>query len=217
MRSDTELQREVSNELRWDPSVRDEEIAVAVRDGVVTLGGAVDSFAVKLAALKAAERVSGVRAVADELDVQLPGGSQRSDTQLAHQVVNALRWDVLVPDDRIKARVEQGWVTLEGEVDWEFERRAARRAVQNLTGLRGVTNLVILRQRASTLDVSQRIKDALRRQAELDARMIEVETTGSAVTLHGTVHSWAERRQAEQAAWSAPGVTRVDDRLVVHG
>ena len=217
MRTDLELQREVTNELRWDPRVRDDEIAVAVRDGVVTLGGTVGSFAVKLAALKAAERVGGVHAVADDLDVKLPGSSQRSDTELAHQVVNALRWDVLVPDDRIKARVEHGWVTLEGEVEWEFERRAARRAVQNLTGVRGVTNLVSLRARASTLDVSQRIKDALRRQAELDARMIEVEAADGAVTLHGTVHSWAERRQAEQAAWSAPGVTRVDDRLVVHG
>lgn len=217
MRTDMELQREVTTELRWDPSVRDEEVAVAVRDGVVTLGGTVDSFAVKLAALKAAERVGGVHAVADELDVRLPGPSQRSDTELAHQVVSALRWDVLVPDDRIKARLEQGWVTLEGEVEWEFERRAARRAVQNITGLRGVTNLVTLKQRASALDVSQRIKDALRRQAELDARMIEVEAADGAVTLHGTVHSWAERRQAEQAAWSAPGVTRVDDRLVVHG
>ena len=217
MRTDLELQREVTNELRWDPRVRDDEIAVAARDGVVTLGGTVGSFAVKLAALKAAERVGGVHAVADDLDVKLPGSSQRSDTELAHQVVNALRWDVLVPDDRIKARVEQGWVTLEGEVEWEFERRAARRAVQNLTGVRGVTNLVALRARASTLDVSQRIKDALRRQAELDARKIEVEATDGAVTLRGTVHSWAERHQAEQAAWSAPGVTRVDDRLVVHG
>ena len=217
MRSDMDLQRQVTNELRWDPSVRDAEIAVAVRDNVVTLGGTVDSFAVKVAALKAAERVSGVQAVADELAVKLPGAAQRSDTELAHQVVSVLRWDVLVPEDRVKARVERGWVTLEGEVEWDFQRRSARRAVQNLTGVLGVTNLITLKPRASTLDVSQRIKDALRRQAELDARMIEVEATGSAVTLHGTVHSWAERRQAEQAAWSAPGVTKVDDRLVVHG
>ena len=217
MRMDMELQRQVSNELRWDPSVRDEEIAVAVRDGVVTLGGTVDSFATKLAALKAAERVSGVQAVADEIAVKLPGAAQRSDTELAHQIVSTLRWDVFVPEDRVRARVEHGWVTLEGEVEWEFQRRMARRAVQNLTGVLGVTNLVTLKPRASSLDVSQRIEDALRRQAELDARMIEVEATGSAVTLHGTVHSWAERRQAEQAAWSAPGVTKVDDRLVVHG
>jgi osmotically-inducible protein OsmY len=212
-----ELQRDVTNELRWDPSVRDEEIAVAAREGVVTLGGTVDSYAVKVAALRAAERVGGVRAVADDLAVKLPGTSRRSDTELAHQVVSVLRWHVLVPEDRVKARVEQGWVTLEGEVEWEFQRRMARRAVENLTGVLGVTNLVALEPRASALDVSRRIKDALRRRAELDARMIEVEATGGAVTLHGTVQSWAERRQAEQAAWSTPGVTRVDDRLVVHG
>ena len=217
MRTDMELQRDVTNELRWDPSVRDEEIAVAAREGVVTLGGTVDSYAVKVAALRAAERVGGVRAVADDLAVKLPGTSRRSDTELAHQVVSVLRWHVLVPEDRVKARVEQGWVTLEGEVEWEFQRRMARRAVENLTGVLGVTNLVALEPRASALDVSRRIKDALRRRAELDARMIEVEATGGAVTLHGTVQSWAERRQAEQAAWSTPGVTRVDDRLVVHG
>ena len=217
MRTDMELQRDVTNELRWDPSVRDEEIAVAAREGVVTLGGTVDSYAVKVAALRAAERVGGVRAVADDLAVKLPATSRRSDTELAHQVVSVLRWHVLVPEDRVKARVEQGWVTLEGEVEWEFQRRMARRAVENLTGVLGVTNLVALEPRASALDVSRRIKDALRRRAELDARMIEVEATGGAVTLHGTVQSWAERRQAEQAAWSTPGVTRVDDRLVVHG
>lgn len=217
MRTDTDLQHDVTGELQWDPSVREQEIAVAVRDGVVTLGGTVDSYASKLAALRAAERVAGVQAVADELEVKLPGASERSDTELAHQVVNALRWDVLVPENRVRARVEHGWVTLEGEVEWEYQRRAARRAVQNLTGVRGVTNLVALKSQASTLDVSQRIRDALRRQAEADAAMIEVEAHDGAVTLRGTVHSWAERRQAEQAAWGAPGVTRVDDRLVVHG
>ncbi|MGZ8468345.1 MAG: BON domain-containing protein, partial [Gemmatirosa sp.] len=134
---------------------------------------------------------------------------------LAHRVVSALQWDVIVPDDRIKARVEHGWVTLEGEVDWEFQRRTARRAIQNLTGVRGVTNLVALRKQASPLDVSQRIKDALRRQAELDATAIHVDAKDGTVTLRGSVHSWAELRKVEQAAWSAPGVTRVEDQLVL--
>ncbi|MGZ8376081.1 MAG: BON domain-containing protein [Gemmatirosa sp.] len=215
MRTDLELQQDVTNELRWDPSVLDEEIAVGARDGVVTLGGTVDSFAAKWAAVRAAERVTGVRAVADDVEVKLPGGSQRSDTELAHRVVSALQWDVIVPDDRIKARVEHGWVTLEGEVDWEFQRRTARRAIQNLTGVRGVTNLVALRKQASPLDVSQRIKDALRRQAELDATAIHVDAKDGTVTLRGSVHSWAELRKVEQAAWSAPGVTRVEDQLVL--
>ena len=149
MRTDAELQQEVMGELRRDPSVRDAEIAVAARGGVVTLGGTVDSFAARLAAVRAVERVPGVQAVADDLDVKLPGGSRRSDTELAHQVVSALRWDVLVPEDRVRARVEHGWVTLDGEVEWEYQRRMARRAIENLTGVLGVTNLVTLRPRAA--------------------------------------------------------------------
>jgi osmotically-inducible protein OsmY len=215
MKTDNDLQRDVANELRWEPSVHGEEIAVAVRDGVVTLAGAVSSYARRYAATRAAERVAGVRAVADEIEVRLPGTSQRTDTELAHQVANALRWHVQVPEEQVKARVEHGWVTLEGEVEWEYQRRAAYRAVRDLTGIRGVSNLVTLKPRLSGFDVSQRIKEALRRQAELDATMIDVETTGGTVTLRGSVHSWTERRQAENAAWAAPGVSRVDDRLVV--
>lgn len=216
MRSDMDVQREVMNELKWDPVTKNAEVAVSVRDGVVVLAGAVDSFAVKYAAPRAAERVGGVRGIADELEVRLASEHRRSDTDLAHQVVNALRWDVLVPDERIKARVENGWVWLEGEVEWAYQRDAAYRAVRNLTGVRGVSNLVAIKTHVSTFDVSARIKDALRRHAELDARQIEVEAKEGTVTLRGTVHSWAERREAEHAAWGAPGVTRVDDRLVVH-
>ena len=215
MRNDTELQRDVTHELRWDPSVRDEEIAVAVKDGVVTLGGTVDSYAAKYRAARAAERVGGVKAVADDLEVKLPGASQRSDTELAHQVVQALAWHIHVPEDRVKARVTNGWVTLDGEVEWDYQRKAAFRAVRDLTGVRGVSNGIVLKPKASSLDVSARIKEALRRQAELDAARIEVEAHDGTVTLRGAVHSWAERRQAENAAWAAPGVTRVEDRIAV--
>ena len=215
MKPDLDLQRDVATELRWDPTLHGDEVAVAVRDGVVTLGGTVASYARKYAAMRAAERVRGVRAVADELEVKLPNSHERTDTELAHQVANALRWSSSVPDDRIKARVDRAWVTLEGEVEWEFQRRAAYRAVRDLTGLRGVSNLITLTVKASSFDVSQRIKDALRRQAELDAAKIEVETADGTVTLRGSVHTWAERRQAENAAWGAPGVTRVEDRLLV--
>ena len=215
MRSDTDLQRDVTSELRWDPSVRDEEVAVAVKDGVVTLGGSVDSYAAKYRAVRAAERVGGVKAVADEITVTLPSATQRSDTDLAHQVAQALEWHIQVPDERIKARVAHGWVTLDGEVEWEYQRQAAQRAARDLVGVRGLTNQITLKPKASPFDVSQRIKDALRRQAELDAGKIEVDVANGAVTLRGNVRSWAERREAEHAAWSAPGVIRVDDRLAV--
>lgn len=215
MRTDEELQQDVLDELRWDPVTRTEEIAVVVRDGVVTLGGSVGSYAKRLAAERAAERVSGVHVVADDLVVSLPGTLRRSDTEIAHQVRDALRWDVLVPHDAIKARVQDGWVTLEGQVEWDFERRAATAAVRNLTGVRGVTPLITLRVRVSPHDVSERIRDALARRAQLDAHRIDVEASDGTVVLRGTVPSRAARREAEQAAWNAAGVTRVDARLGV--
>lgn len=216
MRSDMDIQRDVANELKWDPSVHEEEIAVAVRDGVVTLGGTVDSYAAKYRAVRAVERVNGVRGVADEVEVQLPSESHRSDTDIAHQAVNALRWNALVPDGKVKVRVEHGWVTLEGGVEWEYQRLAAKSAVKYLVGVRGVSNLVTLEPRLSQLDVSQRIKEALRRRAEVDAGKIEIDAKDGVVTLRGSVHSWTERRDAEFAAWAAPGVSRVEDQLVVH-
>ena len=215
MRNDMGLQRDVTHELKWDPVTRDAEIAVAVRDGVVTLGGTVDSYAKKFTAERLAEHVSGIRVVADELTVVPPDAQGRSDTELAHHVLEALRWDVLVPDERIKARVDDGWVTLEGEVEWDFQRRAAGRAVRNLTGVRGLSRRVTLAPRVSSGDVSGHIEEALRRHAQLEARNIEVEARGGTVVLRGTVRSWAERRDAERAAWAATGVTRVDDQLVV--
>ena len=216
MRTDMELQRDVTNELKWDPRVRQEEIAVAAKDGVVTLGGTIDSYPAKYAAAHAAERVKGVRGVANEIEVKLPSTHERSDTELAHAAVEALQWDVLVPD-AVKARVTNGWLTLEGQVEWEFQRRAAERATTNLKGIRGISNLIAIRAHASPTDVSDRIKEALRRHAELDAREIQVEAHGGTVTLRGTVHSWSERRDAENAAWAAKGVSRVQDELVVQG
>jgi osmotically-inducible protein OsmY len=181
---------------------------------VVTLAGTVDSYPAKFAATRAAERVKGVRGVANDIVVMLPKSLELSDTEIAHMAVGALRWDVEVPES-VKVSVANGWLTLEGEVEWEFQRRAAARATANLRGLRGLSNLIVIRPRASQLDVSQRIKEALRRHAELDARHIEVVTHEGTVTLRGTVNSSAERRDAESAAWAAHGVTRVDDQLVV--
>jgi osmotically-inducible protein OsmY len=206
MKSNSELQQDVIDELRWDPSTRDCEIGVAARDGVVTLSGEVSSYAQKLAAEAAAERVAGVRALAEDL----------SDTDLAHACLNALKWDVDVPDDRLQLKVENGWVTVEGTVSTHFQRQAAERAVRYLTGVKGIINHAVVKPAGvSTTEVGRKIKAALHRSAELDASRIQVETHDGRVTLKGTVRSWAERTDAERAAWSAPGVTAIDDQIVV--
>ena len=154
MKTDSQLQRDVIDELKWDPRVREAEIGVAAKDGVVTLTGFVDSYAQRTCAERAVERVGGVRVIAEELKVRLPGAFQRTDTDVAHAVANAMRWDIEVPDERIKARVENGWVWLDGDVDWQYQRQAAERAVRYLTGVKGVTNAVRLTPRASTYDVT---------------------------------------------------------------
>lgn len=215
MISDMQLIERVRQELKWDPSVREDEIAVAAKDGVVTLGGSVDSLAAKLGAVAAAERVGGVTAVADDLVVIVPATNVRSDSDIAHAVALALRWNVQVPDQQIKARVENGWVTLDGSVTWEFQRRAAVRSVRDLTGVRGVRNLVTIKSSASPQDVQRRIQEALRRQAELEAASIDVNVADGRVVLRGQVHSSVARRAAENAAWAAPGVGQVDDYLVL--
>ena len=215
MKTDSQRQRDVFEELRWDPRIREAEIGIAVKDGVVTLSGFVDSYAQRNAAERAVERINGVKAVAEELQVRIPGSLHRSDTDIAHHAVAALEWDVEVPDDKIRVKVDNGRITLEGEADWQYQRLAAERAVRYLTGVKGVTNQIRIAPRVSSYDVSQRIKDALRRSAESDAQKIEVEAKDGRVTLRGSVHSWADRAEAERAAWGAQGVTEVDDRITV--
>jgi osmotically-inducible protein OsmY len=215
MKNDTALQKDVIDELRWDPSVRQKEIGVAAKDGVVTITGSVESFAERWAVERAVERVAGVRVVANEMEVKLPSSLARSDSDIAHQMRQAFKWNVQVPDELITAEVTKGWVTLEGEVGWNFEREAAAQAVRNLAGVRGVTNLIRVKSSISGYDVNVKIKDALRRRADRDAANIQVQASGDTVTLKGTVSSFAERRAAEGAAWSAPGVREVKDELIV--
>ena len=215
MRTDNELRTDVLAELGWDASLRGEDIATAVKDGVVTLAGSVDTYAHRYAAGRAIERVNGVKAIVNDLTVKLPGPLERSDAEIAHAALNALRWHTQVPEERIQVKVANGWLTLEGEVDQYYQKEAAEDAVQYLTGVKGVSNVITLRAMPTPADIKQRIRSSIKRQAELDAEQVTVETSGSRVTLRGTVRSVAERRDAERAVWNSPGVTTVDNELKV--
>jgi len=215
MRTDTEIQRDIEDELRWDPSLGNDDIAVTVRDGVVTLAGFVKSYLDKWQAERAASKVRGVKAIANDLNVKLPSSSERPDPDVARAALDALKWNIAVPHDRIKVKVDKGWVTLEGNVDWNFEREAAERSVRSLTGVKGVTNLIAVRAQPAPRDVKEKIKKALERGAQFDADRITVEVDGNKAILKGTVRSYAERRDAERAALNAPGITEVDNRLTV--
>jgi osmotically-inducible protein OsmY len=213
MKSDAQLKNDVEAELEWDPSINATEVGVAVKDGVVTLSGHLDTFMEKYQVEKVVQRVAGVRAVAVELDVKLTAGSARSDSEIAHAVETAFNWHSSVPANRIQVKVEKGWVTLAGEVDWEYQRVAAAHLVQPLVGVVGVHNNIALKRRATPDNIEKRIRDALTRQAEREARGIEVQVKDSTVVLRGSVHSLAERVAAQGAAWSAPGILRVDNEL----
>ncbi len=216
VRSDEEIQRDVLEELKWDSHVQPNEIGVAVKDGIVTLTGWVDSYLKKISAEEAAWRVPGVKAVVNDIEVRLPSSAERTDEDLAKAVVNALRWDAAVPADRIEVTVSKGWVTLKGEVDYGFQKREAERVVQRIAGVKGVTNLILVKpQLLSPADLKQQIEKALLRDAETDARRITVEVQGSKVILYGTVRSYAEKKEAEDVAWSTPGVTDVENHIVV--
>lgn len=212
---DADIQRNVLEELKWEPRVQPNEIGVIVKDGVVTLTGYVDSYAKKIAAEQAALRVHGVKAVANDIQVRLPGSSERTDTDLARMSKEALQWNVLVPSDRIKVTVSSGWMTLEGEVDYAFQKQEAERAVRNLTGVRGVTNLITVKPRVSPTTIKEDIERALVRNAELDAKNIQVDVEGSKVILRGRVSSYAEKKAAEQTAWAQPGVSQVENLIIV--
>ena len=214
-RTDDEIQRDIIAELKYDPTFERDDIAVSVRDGVVTLAGYTKSYMDKWQAERVVSRIKGVRAVANDLEVKLPTGSERPDPEIARAAIDALKWNVSVPADRIKVKVEKGWVTLEGDVDWYFQKEAAERAVRSLTGVRGVTNLIAVAARPAAQDVKQKIKEALKRGAEIDADHITVDVEGNKAILKGTVRSYAEWRDAARAAAKAPGISQVENKLVV--
>jgi osmotically-inducible protein OsmY len=214
-RSDEDIQRDVMAELEWEPRVVPNEIGVAVKDGVVTLTGWVDTYQKRWAAEEAAHRVRGVRAVANDIEIRLPSMAERTDADIAAAAARALEWDAFVPVDKLDVTVSKGWVTLRGEVEWQYQKEDAERVVRRLSGVRGVTNLIQVKPRLRPSELKQKIEKALVRSAELDAKQITVEVQGSKVILKGTVRSWAEREEAEREAWAAPGVTAVENRIAI--
>lgn len=212
MKTDLQLKKDVEAELNWDPAVNAAAIGVSAKNGVVTLTGHIETYAEKLAAEKALRRVSGVKAIAVELDVKLSFNHQRSDSDIAETAKNALRWNTLV-DDKVQATVEKGWITLRGEVEWDYQRRSAEAAVRALTGVVGVSNQITLKPRVSPTNVKAQITDAFKRQVDREVERMEVKVSGATVTLSGTVNSWHERDAAQGAAWSAPGVNSVINEL----
>jgi osmotically-inducible protein OsmY len=217
MRSDSDIKRDVEQELSWDPDIDPTDIAVAVKNGVVTLTGYVRSYAHKFAAERAAKRVVGVVGVANDLEVRLPQVDEKPDPEIARDVVANLKMWLPNSWEHIKAIVKDRWVTLEGEVEWNYQREYAERAVRWIKGVKGVSNLIRLHPRVapSPTEIKQKIEEAFRRSALIDANRVTVETSGGEVVLRGNVRSWAEREEAERAAWLAPGVIRVDNRIVV--
>lgn len=214
--NDTALRQDVIDEIDFEPSVNAAHIGVAVDDGVVTLSGHVSSYAEKMAAEQAAKRVKGVRAIAQEIEVRYPNDLKTADDEIAKRALNILRWSAVVPKDAVQIRVQDGWVTLSGQLDWQFQRTAAESDVRKLSGVAGVFNNITIKAHVQTGDVKRKIEDALRRSSEVEAQGIHVSLLGDGkVALDGKVHDWQERDAVSRAAWSAPGVTSVEDRLSI--
>lgn len=215
MRLDIDIKRDVEEELRSNPDIDPTDIAVAVKNGVVTLSGYVRSYSQKLEAERTAKRVAGVAGVANDIEVRLPIFNQRPDPEIAREAVATIQNELPYSSDHIRVLVKDGWVTLEGWVEWNYQRQRAQDAVRRVRGVKGVSNLIQLQPRVPPVEIKRKIEAEFRRSTEVDASRITVETDGGAVILKGTVQSWAEREEAERAAWAAPGVVSVDNQLIV--
>ncbi|MGN6567508.1 MAG: BON domain-containing protein [Flavipsychrobacter sp.] len=215
MKNDQQLQQDVMNELKWDPILNASEIGVSVKHGVVTLSGYVNSYSKKIAAENAAKRVKGVSAVAEDIEVRLGLDNERNDTQIAEAALDALKWNSNVPDENIQIKVENGWITMEGEAEWQYQKDAAANAVRDITGVRGISNLIMLTPKIDATVIEKNIRRALQRSADIEANNIDIKTIGNKVILKGKARSWAERNEIERATWSSPGVTEIEDELLI--
>jgi len=215
MKSDVQIQQDVMDELKWEPGLSSSQIGVAVKDGVVTLAGIVDTYLKKLNAERAAKRVSGVKAVAEDIQVETSFGYKRSDAEIAAAVLNALEWNSAVQDEKIKIKVEDGIVTLEGEAEWEYQRNQAKKSVESLTGVNGVRNFITLKPHANAEGIEQKITAAFQRHASIDSKGIHASVNGSKVILSGKVRSFREKEDAADAAWAAPGIISVENNLSI--
>jgi osmotically-inducible protein OsmY len=215
MKTDKQIQQDVMDELLWEPSLNAAEIGVAVKDGIVTLSGAVDSYAKKSAAENVAKNVAGVKALAEDIEVKFSGSFKKNDSEIATAIMQALKWNSFVQDEKIKVKVDDGWVTLEGEVEWGFQIARIKSVINDLIGVRGISNLITVRPRVNMKEVKNQILAAFNRHANIDANLITIETVGNKVILTGKVRSLAEKRDAEKAVWSAPGVAIIENNLLV--